>query len=343
MNNADPRVSVLMPAYNAGKFIDESIQSVLNQTYDDWELVVVNDCSTDDTVERIQKYDDARIRLIHTPENLKLCRALNYGLKHCKGELVARLDSDDNATPNRLELQVKAMNDNPDWAVVGGYSNTIDENSVQIKSWTETFRPTYPEVVSFSAAFKNIFRHSAATFRRSVIEQAGGYPEWMDIEDYALWSKLLCENHRLANLAVPLCEYRVHGGSIMVKATAAAVETKAEPRRPMAQEIYTRCARHIGLSESRAERWGELWVRVRLPISGESISVAELHDLLSELASNRPIGTEFSIEVKKVLSFAYGQLFRVAKRQGNFIQCFKIGLAACFQVGPLKIAASLLR
>ena len=91
-----------MPAYNAGKYIGEAIQSVIDQTYSDWELLVVNDGSTDNTVEVVESFSDSRIRLLHNPENLRLIKTLNRGLEEALGEYIARLDSDDLATPQEL-------------------------------------------------------------------------------------------------------------------------------------------------------------------------------------------------------------------------------------------------
>ena len=177
-------------------------------------------------------------------------------------------------------------------------------------------------------------------FRRAAVDEVGGYPEWLDVEDYALWSMLLSKGHRLANIAKPLCEYRIHAESIMSKASSAAKTAKEEPRRPLAQAIYTRCAIQIGVPQTEAQRWGELWAQVRLPLPNETVDVNEIHALLKILAGHKRSKTECKDEVKQVLGSAYAQLFRLARRQGNYFACAETMVSACIHVGPLKIFSS---
>lgn len=124
------------------------------------------------------------------------------------------------------------------------------------------------------------------------------------------------------------------------KATSAATTAKAEPRRPIAQAIYTRCAIQIGVPQAAAQRWGELWAQVRLPLPNETVDVNEIRALLKILASHKPSKAECKDEVKQVLGSAYAQLFRLARRQGNYFACAKTMVSACIHVGPLKIFSS---
>src|SRR3989344_5781814 len=121
------KISVLMPAYNARKYIGEAIESILNQTFKDFEFIIINDCSTDKTKKIIEEYanKDARIKLINNATNLGLTKSLNIGLKEARGEYVARLDADDVALPERLEKQYEFMEKNKETTLVGAWAEII--------------------------------------------------------------------------------------------------------------------------------------------------------------------------------------------------------------------------
>lgn len=113
-----PEVSVLLAVYNGERYLSAAIESVLAQDFDDWELVIVDDGSTDATVSILDHLHDLRIRVLRT-ENQGLTKALNYGLRFCRGRLVARLDADDRCLPERLRVQAQFLRDHPEVAVVG--------------------------------------------------------------------------------------------------------------------------------------------------------------------------------------------------------------------------------
>ena len=278
-----PKVTVLMPAYNAAKYIGESIQSVLDQTYSDWELLIVNDGSTDNTVEIVESYSDPRIRLLNNPENLRLIKTLNRGLAEARGEFIARLDADDLASPGRLKLQVKALDDDQNLALVGGCSNVIDESGRLIRRGEDTFVPLGADALRWASVFFNPFRHSAVTFRRSVVwGELAGYPEdAKDLEDYALWTKVL-ERYDAINLPEVLCDYRVHSASVIASADRVGQQS-VDPRRVAAAMYYAMNATGAGAPEAFAERWGEVWAQVRFPFSDEFIDFGELRMMMRQL------------------------------------------------------------
>jgi len=127
-NLVPPKISIICRTYNQEKFIGKAIQSVLNQSYTDWELIVINDASTDRTHEEILKFQDDRIRVIKNPENKGPLANLNIGIESAKGEYIAILDGDDEYLPQKLEKQVHFLNDNLDYGAVFSYINTVDEN-----------------------------------------------------------------------------------------------------------------------------------------------------------------------------------------------------------------------
>lgn len=329
-----PRVSVLMPAYNVAEYIEESIDSVLNQTYSDWELVIVNDCSTDQTVDIINKYTDPRIRLVHTPQNLKLCGALNFGLEHCRGEFVARLDSDDNATPNRLELQVKALDENPDWALVGGLSNKIDAEGNLLRKWEEGHGPSHPKIIRYALIFRNVFRHSTVTFRRQVVVGIGGYPvEWHKIEDYGLWVKLASKRFSLANLAAPFCDYRVREGSMMVRDAQIVAQTRMQPRRTTVEDIYSCSVTTMGASADLAEAWGRIWGQVRMPNPDEKLDLKHALKTLNRVVALGKAERIHKKQWNEITRYPYLQLLKIALKQKACFESGRIMIAATRQVG----------
>src|SRR5260221_3087417 len=121
-----PPLTVLMAFHNDAPFIAEAIDSILNQTYGDFEFVIVNDASNDGSRDIVACYTDPRIRLLDNPTNLRLARSLNRGLEAARGALVARLDANDVARPDRLEKQMRFMHDHPEIALVGGQYELID-------------------------------------------------------------------------------------------------------------------------------------------------------------------------------------------------------------------------
>src|ERR1700761_1168008 len=124
---AAPKITVLMPAYNAAKYIGEAIASVLEQTFGDFELVIVNDGSTDDTLAVINTFNDSRIIIISQP-NQGVASALNTGLQHSRAQYIARFDADDVCHPQRLEKQYRFLQNNPEYILVGSDADYILEN-----------------------------------------------------------------------------------------------------------------------------------------------------------------------------------------------------------------------
>ena len=127
MKSTDPQITVLMPAYNAEKYIGEAIASVLNQTFTDFELLIINDGSTDTTKQIIDSFTDSRIRLINQT-NQGIAAALNIGLLNAKADLIARFDADDICMPERLMIQYNFLSDHPDYIIVGADADFIDMN-----------------------------------------------------------------------------------------------------------------------------------------------------------------------------------------------------------------------
>lgn len=191
-----PLVSVLMPVYNGAPWIRDAVASVLRQTLGDIELIVVDDGSTDPTPEIVGAISDDRLRLERQPR-AGLTRSLNRALALAWAPLLARLDADDIALPERLERQRAFLDTHPDVGLVGGAAREVDAAGRLVR---EVRPPTDDAGIRRALIRRNPFVHSSVMMRRQVIERAGDYDErWPVAQDYELWMRL-SRITRLANL-----------------------------------------------------------------------------------------------------------------------------------------------
>lgn len=208
MNHA-PLVSVLMPAYNCASFIGAAIESVLAQTYPQFEVLVIDDGSTDRTSEIVSRfaYLDSRIRLI-TREHQGLVETLNYGLELARGSYLARLDSDDISAPHRLEVQVSYLEARSEVVIIGSAYKLIDPSGAPHQI---SYMPQSDVAIRWHGLFHSPFAHSSVMLRLDVMRRLGlGYdPKMQEAEDYELWSQLL-QHGQGCNLPEALVQYRQH-------------------------------------------------------------------------------------------------------------------------------------
>jgi len=199
-----PAVSVIMPVFNGGEFLKESIDSILRQSFKDFEFIIINDGSVDNSLSIIKSTRDKRVRVINHSRNLGIVASLNQGIKAAKGELIARMDADDISLPNRLLIQVKFLKNNPDVGVCGTYAINTKSGKL-IKDYTRN------DQLKAKLFFNSPFVHSSVLFRKSLlIENNLSYLEsYRYAEDYKLWSQLA----QFTNFAVipkVLLKYRDH-------------------------------------------------------------------------------------------------------------------------------------
>ncbi|MGV3764005.1 glycosyltransferase family 2 protein [Parapedobacter sp.] len=208
---ATPAVSVLMAAYNAGLYIREAIQSVLGQTFRDFELIVYNDGSTDDTSAIVNEFTDPRIRLIADENNKGITHARQVALRAARGKYIAILDSDDVAFPSRLEKQYQFLEVHPDVVLCGGNAVVIDENG---NTTTQVLIPSYkPEELKVKLFFNNIFVNSTVMYRRAEVLSLGGYRDREPAEDYDLFVRL-ADAYEIRMLAEEyFVRYRLHSSN----------------------------------------------------------------------------------------------------------------------------------
>jgi len=167
-NRISYHVSVIMPSYNSERFIGSSILSIINQSFSSWELLIVDDASTDNTVDIIKSFNDPRIKVIKLNENKGNYHARNIGLENAKGKYIAMLDSDDISLPNRIQLQYNYLENNPELGAIGTSFFIIDEQGKYINSIDRTMRPSEFQVNLIN---DNILLHSSLFIRKELIEK----------------------------------------------------------------------------------------------------------------------------------------------------------------------------
>jgi glycosyltransferase involved in cell wall biosynthesis len=212
------QVSVVLPAYNAGRFISQTIESVLAQTWRDFELIIIDDGSTDNTLEIVAKYAalDARIR-VYTQPNVGFAQTLHRGIDLSVNEWVFRMDNDDLMRPNRIERQLAFINEHPELAVTSCLVHHIDSNNRIIgKDNSRLF--THEAVAALVSANELIgFSHPAVAFRKSAVLAVGGYrKEFFPAEDIDLWNRLVEKGYKILVQPEYLLDYRMHGNSATI-------------------------------------------------------------------------------------------------------------------------------
>lgn len=206
----DVLVSIIMPAYNAERTIDEAIQSVCQQTYGEWELIIVNDCSSDRTEWIVKQYmkKDNRILLINNEQNIGVSETRNIGVSSSNGKWIAFLDSDDKWKKEKLEKQVKLLNENP-WAdLVFTGSAFINQQGVFSK-----YILNVPEKINYRELLKqNVISCSSVVVRKELVNNYRMQYDDMH-EDYAVWLQILKAGYHAAGINEPLLIYRISDNS----------------------------------------------------------------------------------------------------------------------------------
>ncbi|MBS1529890.1 MAG: glycosyltransferase [Bacteroidetes bacterium] len=208
-----PEVTVLMPAYNAGKYIREAIDSVLRQSFKNFELLVINDGSTDDTLSIALSFHDSRVVVINK-EHEGIAASLNTGLKLASANYIARFDADDICQPTRLQTQLDFLRDHPDYVLVGSDADYILDNGDFLFSFKCIAHSD--EEVKNNLYVYCPFIHSSVMYRRDEVLKAGGYNiHAHNFEDYLLWTNL-AKTGKMQNLREPLIKVRLNAASATI-------------------------------------------------------------------------------------------------------------------------------
>lgn len=217
MKHLAPQISVLLPVYNGGPYLKEAIRSILNQTFKNFEFIIINDGSTDNSKMIMEAYaaTDKRIRIFNQ-KNQGLVATLNRGLKLAKYNLIARMDADDIAVPTRLEKQVSFMQKNPNIVVLGSWMKLINHNGVKLRTISY---PTTAENLKDRLLQECLMAHPSVCMRKDIILELGGYRQlYKHAEDYDLWLRVFeRDNDSIENLKDILLLYRQHDAKISLK------------------------------------------------------------------------------------------------------------------------------
>ncbi|MFN6038623.1 MAG: glycosyltransferase family 2 protein, partial [Bacteroidota bacterium] len=206
--NDSPEISVLMSVYNSDQFILDSISSVLNQTFSNFEFIIIDDGSTDNSLNIIKSISDDRIRLFVNNQNRGLIFSLNKGVELAKGKYIVRMDSDDLCFPNRLELQYNFMQTHPEIGVCGSdydnFSETFYKSCHTIKG---------SEVLKVWLLFSTPLCHPTVIIRKSILPKDPYDVNFLHVEDYELWTRLALTSS-IENLPETLLKYRHHPAQV---------------------------------------------------------------------------------------------------------------------------------
>jgi glycosyltransferase involved in cell wall biosynthesis len=202
-----PLMTVLMPVYNAERFLREAMDSILQQTFADFEFLIIDDGSTDTSIDIIQSYNDPRIRLVRNEKNIGISATLNKGIELASAELIARMDADDISYPERLKKQYEYMRSHPDCGMLSTWARVIthDKKFVRLERYRSNF-------YYYNLTFECWIYHPTIVFTKTAVKDAGMYSMPYS-EDYDLFWQI-ARRYKIANLTEPLVDYRLSPTSL---------------------------------------------------------------------------------------------------------------------------------
>ena len=267
-----PKVTVLMPVHNGELYLREAVESILTQTFREYEFIIVDDGSTDGTREILASYDDPRIKIMRNERNLGIVFSLNRGLEHACGEYIARMDGDDISLPTRLARQLDYLSANPEIGMAGTWIQRMDEHG---RSQGVARLPTTVMLVRWVLLFENCFAHPSTMFRRELVRDLKGYDESArHAEDYDLWVRLVSKTGA-TNIPEPLVRLRRHSQRVSV--------LRRQERGNVIESVAQRAAATLLAMTIPLESVQRLLTGLR---QDGALTASELHDatcLLSEL------------------------------------------------------------
>lgn len=302
-----PKISVIMPVYNGEHFVSTAIDSILAQSWTDFELILINDGSTDKSQDIINGYGDARIRIINNEKNVGLSATRNIGLEAALGKYIAWLDCDDVSEPTRLEKQLELMESDPTIGLCGTWVETFGDNNNQLWKY-----PSSPEFLRCRMLFDDPVATSSVMLRRSVVENGNMRfdLEYPPAEDYDLWERISCHS-RIANIPEILTRYRIHGNQTSV--------IRAEQQKLSVWKVQHRLLGQLGVNVTTEEKVLHLEIGVDWHFSGEKLSVYATKDWLEKLAAaNKQTGLFPEQVFMQVLAERWAAICIAATQQGYF-------------------------
>jgi glycosyltransferase involved in cell wall biosynthesis len=210
----DPHISVVMPVYNSEKFLKKAIDSILNQTYAQFELILVNDCSTDNSEKIIYSYSDPRIVYYKLEQNMGVVEASNFGLQHALALYTCIMHSDDIAAPARLAEQKKWLDDHKKTAAISSFITFINEEDAITGEWIEDRKNISAKEIKQTMPWVNCIAHPTVMIRTNIYKKYKYHINQQAQEDYDLWMRMLSDGLIIEKIPTSLLYYRVHSASI---------------------------------------------------------------------------------------------------------------------------------
>jgi len=253
---SEPILSVIMPVYNAERYLREAVMSILEQTFNNLELIIIDDGSTDSSLAVIQSIKDERIRLYKNDRNQGIVYCRNKGLSLTKGDYVGMFDADDVAYPEKFKEQISFLEQNKDFGMVGSWAKFINKEGKRLPGGWKLKAP--PEKIPSIMLFKNYFLQSAVLYRKECISKFS-FRDGLDIlEDYMIWLEIMTE-FKVWNLQKPLVDYRIHAGSV----------TKSKSGEMLAKEkkVFKMQLLELGIDPTELELDLHLLIRDNRPVT----------------------------------------------------------------------------
>lgn len=296
--NFKPEISVLMAVFNGDRYLIEAIDSILGQTFTDFEFIIIDDCSTDNTSVILNSYHDERIKVIRNDRNIGLTKSLNVGLKVIKGKYVARQDADDISYPERLQLQFDFLCQNNDVVLLGTQARSIDEfGSV---SYVPGIKPFSYEGVKYQLFFGNPFIHSSVMFNADIVKsEFGGYNESFRLsQDVELWSKII-HQYKCMNLKTVCLDFRQNPNSV----------SKFNVSKKVIYEENFNNNVSVGISNLRLipvekfKEWPQQWVQLNVPYPRiVQVNAAQIFRLMTDLHNESLVFSKVKTPELKILA-----------------------------------------
>ena len=215
MDAKTPLVSVVMSVYNGGQWLTAAIESIIHQTYINWEFIIVDDNSNLATKNILNSYKlNPKFKIITNESNLGLTKNLNTAIAVAHGEFIARMDADDISMPDRIEKQVSYLIQKPDVSVVGSFIECIDETGNQKANWNDDRNAITWITIKSTLPWKSCLAHPTVVFRKSIFEKYKYNESQIHSQDWDLWLQLAADNVIIEKINEPLLQYRVHNQSI---------------------------------------------------------------------------------------------------------------------------------
>lgn len=215
MDAATPLVSLIMSVHNGEQWLDEAIRSIVQQTYTNWEFIIIDDASERPAREILDRYrNDARIKIERTETRQGLTKNLNTALSRCKGHFIARMDADDISLPHRLEKQVAYLQQHPATAAVAGFIELIDEAGNITGVWADDRRATDRYTIRHMLPAKNCLAHPSVMMPADVLRTYRYNEVQIHSQDWDLWLRLEADDKVIEKINETLVLYRIHSSSV---------------------------------------------------------------------------------------------------------------------------------